>query len=479
MRTFQFSDAKSHKFWNIDVQGTRFTVTFGKVGTAGQSQTKALASAEKAQAAADKLIREKTAKGYRETTVKAAASPEEALERAVIADPDDATAWSALADYLVEQGDPRGEFMQVQRALDGEELTASDRKQLRAREKELLKAHAKEWVGDWADRVTEPFQLEILRKVDHTGGRKYEFKRGLLATANFRVLTVAAARAFVKAPQTRFVRELFIGDLPEEEAFEPGPDVPEGVDAYHGAAHHVLVRWPHLRHVRRVQFGWMVQEEYRDSCGFSCHLRGLPVFDYLKQMPDVEEVLIFAHLHNAEPLVALPMPKLRVLQLYHCSSYPLQWLAKNPSLTKLTHLLCHPHAHEPGQPDDPWAYIRLPQLKAVCRSQYLTSLTHLRLRLTDFGDRGAREIVDSGVLKRLKVLDLRHGCITDKGVRLLAGCPDLRNLERLDLSHNAIDDEGINAIRATGVPAEFGFQHEPLDPEDFESAMYLFQGDIE
>ena len=27
MRTFQFSDAKSHKFWNIDVQGKAFTVT--------------------------------------------------------------------------------------------------------------------------------------------------------------------------------------------------------------------------------------------------------------------------------------------------------------------------------------------------------------------------------------------------------------------------------------------------------------------
>ena len=38
MRTFQLSDAKSHNFWNIDVQGDRFTVTYGKVGTAGQSR---------------------------------------------------------------------------------------------------------------------------------------------------------------------------------------------------------------------------------------------------------------------------------------------------------------------------------------------------------------------------------------------------------------------------------------------------------
>jgi uncharacterized protein (TIGR02996 family) len=479
MRTFQYSDAKSHKFWNIDVQGKRFTVTFGKVGTAGQSQTKAFASAEKAQAAADKLVREKTAKGYRETTPKAAASPEEALERAVIADPDDGTAWSALADYLVEQGDPRGEFMQVQRALEDETLSAAARKKLRAREKQLLKAHEKEWVGDWADRVESPSVPNYYRHVDLTGDHKYEFKRGLLTTANFGELTVAAARAFAKAPETRFVRELFIGGHPYEEDYEPGPDVPEGIESYEGAGDHALFPWPHLRNVRRFQLGWMEKEDYTDHCPFHCQVTGRHVYDFVKQMPHVEEVLVFAHFHGAEPLVALPMPKLRVLQLYHGSSYPLQWLAKNPSLTKLTHLLCHPHAYEPGQPDDPWSYIRLPQLKAVCRSPYLTSLTHLRLRLTDFGDRGAREIVDSGILKRLKVLDLRHGSVTAKGARLLAACPDLRNLEWLDLSRNAIEDEGIAAIRATKVPADFGLQHEPLDREDFDSALYLFQGDIE
>ncbi len=72
MRTFQFSDAKSHKFWNIDVSGNSFTVTYGKVGTAGQSQTKSFPTPAKAQEAADKLIKEKTGKGYLETTPKAA-----------------------------------------------------------------------------------------------------------------------------------------------------------------------------------------------------------------------------------------------------------------------------------------------------------------------------------------------------------------------------------------------------------------------
>ena len=472
MRTFQYSDAKSHKFWNIEVSGKSFTVTYGKVGAAGQTQTKTFATPEKAQAEADKLIHEKLKKGYAETTPRAAASQAEAFERALADDPQNLAAACAYADYLAEQGDPRGEFMQVQIALEDESLSPAERKKLRAREKELLKKHEKEWVGDWADLYEAPTGTEGRGQINHTGGRKYEFKRGLLTTVNFGEVTVAAARAFVKAPQTRHVRELFIGIGAYEEEFEPGLDIPE--DAEEGdAAEHVILRWPHLRNVRRFQFGWVSDEVYDDFCHFQCHLGGDRVYDFVKQMPNVEELLVFAHFSDAAKLVALPMPRLRVLQLYHGWSYPLEKLAKNASLTNLTHLLCHPHALEPGSAP----YISLPELKAVCQSPHLTSLTHLRLRLTDFGDRGAKEIVESGILKRLKVLDLRHGCVTNEGARLLAACPDLRNLERLDLSRNALTDAGIAALRGTKVPAELARQHDPTGED--EHPEYLYEGDYE
>ena len=120
--------------------------------------------------------------------------------------------------------------------------------------------------------------------------------------------------------------------------------------------------------------------------------------------------------------------------------------------------------------------IRLPELKAVCRSKYLTSLTHLRLRLTDFGDDGVREIVDSGILGRLKVLDLRHGTVTDEGAKVLAACPDLRKLERLDLSRNALTKAGVNALRATKVPADLEYQY---SAEALENQEHLYAGDYE
>jgi Ran GTPase-activating protein (RanGAP) involved in mRNA processing and transport len=171
------------------------------------------------------------------------------------------------------------------------------------------------------------------------------------------------------------------------------------------------------------------------------------------------------------------MPRLRILQLYHGWSYPFDRLARNQSLTNLTHLLCHPHALESG--DEP--YIRLAGLRAICRSDHLRSLTHLRLRLTDFGDEGAEEIVQSGILRRLKVLDLRHGAITDEGAKVLAGCPDLRNLEHLDLSRNGLTDAGKKLIQATRVPIDLAFQHAEIGDQDSygDIPRYLFEGDYE
>jgi predicted DNA-binding WGR domain protein len=65
-RYFEFADASSSKFWEMTVAGSSFTARFGKIGTDGQMAKKTFDSAAEAQAAADKLIAEKTKKGYEE-----------------------------------------------------------------------------------------------------------------------------------------------------------------------------------------------------------------------------------------------------------------------------------------------------------------------------------------------------------------------------------------------------------------------------
>jgi DNA ligase-1 len=63
-RHFEFVVGKSSKFWEIAVEGTSVTVRFGRIGTNGQTQTKTFGDAAAAGAHAEKLIGEKTEKGY-------------------------------------------------------------------------------------------------------------------------------------------------------------------------------------------------------------------------------------------------------------------------------------------------------------------------------------------------------------------------------------------------------------------------------
>lgn len=63
-RHLEFRSGGSEKFWKINRRGSSFTVTFGRIGTNGQAQTKEFDTPAKAKAAAEKLIAEKLGKGY-------------------------------------------------------------------------------------------------------------------------------------------------------------------------------------------------------------------------------------------------------------------------------------------------------------------------------------------------------------------------------------------------------------------------------
>ena len=73
---------------------------------------------------------------------------QEALEAGLAANPDELAAYSAYADYLMEHGDPRGEFVRTQLALEDTTRPKADRDTLKKREAALLKKHAAEWMGD-------------------------------------------------------------------------------------------------------------------------------------------------------------------------------------------------------------------------------------------------------------------------------------------------------------------------------------------
>jgi predicted DNA-binding WGR domain protein len=57
-------DGKSHKFYEVVIDGAKLTIRFGRIGDTGQTQVKEFPSADKARAEATKKLAEKAKKGY-------------------------------------------------------------------------------------------------------------------------------------------------------------------------------------------------------------------------------------------------------------------------------------------------------------------------------------------------------------------------------------------------------------------------------
>ena len=400
-------------------------------------------------------------------------SDREVLEDAIRADPDDIAAHAAYADLLMEAGDPRGEFVRVQLALEDESLPREERDKLKARERELLDAHEREWLGELAPVFLDPDEWK--RQYPDTINR-HRWSRGHVTAAIFPYLEVTTAQTLVRAgDRLPMLRELRIEDTSEEGAgaYARSAGLPAGVDEY-DLALYLLRDWPPLANLRVFHLGELGGENFDAQSDRSCHTPGALAHMLVSRMRRLEELCLLAHGVRTEELFRLPLPHLRVLRVDHLDEYALHDLAANPTLTRLTHLLMHPHALRPG---DDRAYIGLDDARAVVRSPHLGSLTHLRIRLTDAGDDLVREIVESGILKRLKVLDLRHGIITDRGAKMLAECPDLKHLQRLDVSYNALSDVGVAALLETGI--DLLADKQDVNAPNDEQMEYLFYGDIE
>jgi predicted DNA-binding WGR domain protein len=75
VQRYELVEGGSSKFWEVEVSGADLTVAFGRIGTAGQSKTKNLGDAAAAIKERDKLIKEKTGKGYTLVDASAASKP--------------------------------------------------------------------------------------------------------------------------------------------------------------------------------------------------------------------------------------------------------------------------------------------------------------------------------------------------------------------------------------------------------------------
>jgi predicted DNA-binding WGR domain protein len=64
MRRFEYVEGTSNKFWEVWVAGNRMFTRYGRIGSGGQTTIKDYADEAGAVKAMEKMIREKTGKGY-------------------------------------------------------------------------------------------------------------------------------------------------------------------------------------------------------------------------------------------------------------------------------------------------------------------------------------------------------------------------------------------------------------------------------
>jgi uncharacterized protein (TIGR02996 family) len=396
-----------------------------------------------------------------------------ALEDAIVENPHDVSSYMAYGDFLSEQGDPRGEFIQTQLAREDRKLSPARREMLQKRESELLQEHEREWLGPLAryliDRDTSDLSPDYYaghQKIEHT------WRRGFLDSVKVHFLTGRLAQALADCPAANLLRELGVDDdqsaWEEGEVNRPTPRVAMPPGSSEWLHLFELIGSPCLRNLRVLRVGdESGMNSERGYCDGHCYTPGLE--HVVADCPCIEELLLMTKSYSTEALFGLKnLTNLRVLHVEHMRSYPVAVLANNPALTNLEHIYFHPHFA-----DDYYSYLTFEGLRELAESPYLTNLKRLYWHCSTVGDDGIRVLIDTGLLGRLKVLSLRHGCVTDAGVRLLEACPATRGLELLDLRCNQVTLKFVKFRRVTGVNVLGSDQH-PVGSDE-----YLLECDYE
>ncbi|MEO6771779.1 MAG: WGR domain-containing protein [Kofleriaceae bacterium] len=446
-RYFEFSEGTSNKFWEVSLDGTSVRTRYGKLGTAGQITVKELSSKADAQKELDKLVAEKTKKGYAETTAGAAAKPATAprtsakrdgqatadarnpeLEKAIVANPTDRDAYAIFADWLQEQGDPRGELISLQ--LGNRDKAA----------KQWIDTHADYFLGPLAEHQKTRDGLGS-NSVSHlrtsaqekewqkTGEQAFLWRHGFIYRVRlshdvyfdeaWKGKTADVLDQVLRHPSGRFVVEF---------SFQTNGDPSEGnlqdiID---------LLSKKAPATTRKLTFGDNVDQVSWHHTGnlgklwkAVPHLRVLEIetgeFDVgAMDAPELERaIFITGGLSKAcgKNLAKAHMPKIQHLEIYYGD-------------------------------DNYGGDCSVKEVKPLLDRTDLPELAYLGLKNSMFSNDIAKAIGGAKILAGLETLDLSLGTMTDEGAEALAAAKgSLAHLECLDLTRNYLTKKGVAAVK--------------------------------
>jgi uncharacterized protein (TIGR02996 family) len=421
----EFVEGTSKKFWEAHVDDTTLIVRWGRIGTTGQEKKYPFKTPRNAREEHDALVQEKLKKGYVRTDAPKQPPREPNLEQAMFdalaSGTDDPGPSLVYADWLQSNGNPWGELITVQHALEKQPKD----KALKKREATLLKdlplpepkVGSVSWRrgcidafhvfndGDWMDPAYD--MLPMVRGVldlPHCGALR-ELRSGVIRwDYNDQDVPNLLAEA-AKRPLAKYVRRLFLGDIPDNVDMD----------------HH------HIGDVRKLS----------------------------KQFPGLTELKLYSGVaswsgpSNFE-FGPLALPKLKTLIIQTCglTSKRAKQLTDStlPELESLEVWV--------GSPDYS-ANCKLKDFKPLLEGKKFPRVTTLRLKNNEFTDELAAALVKSAVAPKLETLDLSMGVLSSEGVKaLISGASAFGKLKVLDVSESYVTPADVKALKKAFAKVE-------------------------
>ncbi len=367
---------------------------------------------------------------------------DEELRAAVIADPNNAHAFTVLADLLTEQGDPRGELIRLQQSGNAEEAA------------QYLKRHEGVLLGPLAPHQRTQDDSDgysSLRTAAQASRWKETRREAFLWRNGFIHRVRLSANIHCREPITQSVAEILdlvlahrSGQFVVEFAFQSNGDPTEGdlqdiIELLSRRAPETTqkitlgdnvdqISWHTVGNVEPLWRVTSLREFEMESGSFTL---GDIVAPALKRAVIVTGGLTRA---NGASIAEAAIPAIEHLEVYV------------------------------GDPE--YGGDCTLDLAPLLQRTDLTQLRTLGLENAMFTDDLVRMLVAAPILKTVTSLNLSQGTLTDEGARILVASKGaLERITDLDVSQSFLTPDGIELLSELGAEVDVSDQEEPWDDD--------------
>lgn len=360
----------------------------------------------------------------------------------ILTDPDDDRPRMVYADWLMREGDPRGELIAVQCALARHATLDEDvgpLEPLEWRERTLLKTYGKSWTIDAETRLKYwgefGFRRGFIETLTFNGGFQDTYAKVREATPLLRALAVAGLDELAGSPALEGIEEVSIrSGFPKVREIE------------------ALAKSPHISKLRRLGFVYANPSQREIFAFVSLPLKleelsmgfyGEPFYGRLM----LEQLAKTPHRRALKTLrirwlrrlaivrdLGTALPNLETLHLENADLSADDLHAIVRAFPKLVTL-------DIGDNEQRVASLDLARLLTEA-----PALRRLRLSRLGLTDANAAALAASPDATRLVQLDLSTNKLSNAGAELLASSPYLGAVRRLTLAANAISHDGKQSI---------------------------------